>query len=151
MAGGADFDDDGEITGINVTPLVDVTLVLLIIFMVTTTVITNPEGVRINKPEAATGEQLERESILLVCDKDGNVVVDGEKLGKADKTTTATNDEIKKRITDKLARDKDLQGIVQCDRAADVGAMMHLIDMLRKSGVKKYAVATKEPEKSSEG
>lgn len=151
MAGGGDFDDEGEITGINVTPLVDVTLVLLIIFMVTTTVITNPEGVRINKPEAATGEQLERESILLQCDADGNVLVDGNKLGPADPSTKSVNDEIKKLITDKLARDKELQGIVQCDRAADVGAMMHLIDLLRISGVKKYAVATKEPEKSSEG
>ena len=151
MAGSGDFDDEGEITGINVTPLVDVTLVLLIIFMVTTTVITNPEGVRVNKPEAATGEQLERESILLVCHKNGDVVVDGENVGKASKDTPGTNQKIGKKIAEKLKRDADLQGIVQCDRAADVGTMMHLIDLLRKNKVKKYAVATKEPEKSSEG
>ncbi len=137
MAGG-DFDDEGEITAINVTPLVDVTLVLLIIFMVTTTVISNPEGVRVTKPEAASGEQLERESILLVCHEDGSVVVDGEKV--------ADDAAIRDRITDKLARDEQLQGIVQCDTSAEVGAMVRLIDLLRTSGVKKYAIATKKPD-----
>lgn len=145
MAGGGfdDDDEDGEITGINVTPLVDVTLVLLIIFMVTTTVITNPEGVRVTKPEAASGEQLERESILLVCHQDGSVIVDGKK---------AANDaEITDKITDKLARDDQLQGIVQCDTSAEVGAMVRLIDLLRTSGVKKYAIATKQPDASPGG
>jgi len=135
--GGFDSDDDAEITAINVTPLVDVTLVLLIIFMVTTTAITNPEGVRVTKPEAASGEKLERESILLVCDADGSITVDGEKVdGDA---------EIQDKITDKLARDEQLQGIVQCDTSADVGQMVRLIDLLRTSGVKKYAIATKKP------
>ncbi|MBL4682976.1 MAG: biopolymer transporter ExbD [Nannocystaceae bacterium] len=143
MAGG-DFDDEAEITAINVTPLVDVMLVLLIIFMVTTTVITNPEGVRVTKPEASSGEQLERESILLVCHQDGSILVDGERVSGGDAA-------IRDRITDKLARDKNLQGIVQCDTSAEVGSMVHLIDLLRTSGVKKYAIATKKPDAPSGG
>lgn len=141
MSGGGDYDDEGEITGINVTPLVDITLVLLIIFMVTTTQITNPEGVRVTKPEAASGEQLERESILMVCHEDGSVLVDGVKVD---------NDAaIKDKITDKLALDDQLQGVVQCDTSAEVGQMVRLIDLLRTSGVKKYAIATKQPEEAS--
>ena len=139
MAGG-DFDDDSEITGINVTPLVDITLVLLIIFMVTTSVITNPEGVRVAKPEAASGEQLERTSIILMCEADGSVSVDGKPL--------ADDEAIKEAITDKLVDDEKMQGIVHCDPDADVGSMVRLIDLLRVSGVKKYAIATKKPEKT---
>jgi general secretion pathway protein G len=56
LAGGA-IDDDDEITAINVTPLVDVTLVLLIIFMVTTSLISNAEGLQalVAKPASANG------------------------------------------------------------------------------------------------
>lgn len=134
---GASLDDDEEISAINVTPLVDVTLVLLIIFMVTTSVISNQEGLAVDKPEAASGSTIEGASILVQCTEDGKVAVDGE--------TVATDAEIKDRITDKLATDRDLQGIVQCDEAANVGLMVRLIDMLRDAGVKKYAIATKKP------
>ncbi|MCH9683199.1 MAG: biopolymer transporter ExbD [Deltaproteobacteria bacterium] len=143
MAGGGDFDDEGEITGINVTPLVDVTLVLLIIFMVTTSIINNPEGLRVDKPEAATGQTVDRASILLVCRKDGTTAVDDVEV--------TTDAQIKNAITDKLATDRDLQGIVQCDTKAEVGRMVHLIDLLRDSGVKKYAIATEQPPKEAGG
>ncbi len=143
MAGGGDFDDEGEITGINVTPLVDVTLVLLIIFMVTTSIINNPEGLRVDKPEAATGQSVDRASILMVCRVDGTTAVDGKEV--------STDAEIKDAITDKLATDRDLQGIVQCDTNAQVGRMVHLIDLLREAGVKKYAIATEQPPEDAGG
>jgi biopolymer transport protein ExbD len=138
VAGGGDFDDEGEITGINVTPLVDITLVLLIIFMVTTSVITDAEGMRVAKPEAASGNKLEHDSVLLVCHEDGSVLVDREVL--------ADDDAIVERIASKVAEDPEVQGIVQCDTKAEVGSMVHLIDLLRLAGVKKYAIATKQPE-----
>ena len=139
MAGGFQ-DEDEEITAINVTPLVDVVLVLLIIFMVTTTVITqtDEEGLGIDKPEASTGTKIEGESILIMCNESGAVLVDGEEV-EGDKAIT-------EKITDKLVEDRDLQGIVLCDEGAQVGKMVHLIDLMRDAGVKKYAIATKKPE-----
>lgn len=143
MAGGVDLDEEGgEITGINVTPLVDVVLVLLIIFMVTTSIINNPEGLQVDKPEAATGQSVDRASILLVCRKDGSTSVDGKKV--------ETDAEITAAIKKTLATDPDTQGIVQCDEKAEVGRMVHLIDLLRKAKVKKYAIATEKP-KEAEG
>ncbi len=136
MAGGT-VDDDDEITGINVTPLVDITLVLLIIFMVTTSIISNAEGLQIAKPEASTGEKLEDTSIMLVCAADGTVQVDG--------VTIETDAAIIDKLTDKLVEDRNLQGIVQCDERAEVGQMVHLIDLMRDAGIKKYAIATKKP------
>jgi biopolymer transport protein ExbD len=143
MAGGGDFDDENEITGINVTPLVDITLVLLIIFMVTTSIITNPEGLRVDKPEAATGQSQDRASILIVCRKDGTTAVDGKEV--------STDAEIVDAISDKLVEDRELQGIVQCDTKAEVGRMVHLIDLLRAGGVTKYAIATEQPPKEGKG
>jgi len=136
VAGGT-VDDDDEITGINVTPLVDITLVLLIIFMVTTSIISNAEGLQIAKPEASTGEKLEDTSIMLVCAADGTVQVDG--------VTIETDAAIIDKLTDKLVEDRNLQGIVQCDERAEVGQMVHLIDLMRDAGIKKYAIATKKP------
>jgi biopolymer transport protein ExbD len=135
---GAVQDDDDEITTINVTPLVDITLVLLIIFMVTTSVISKSEGLAVDKPEAASGNTIEGASILIQCTNDGKVAVDGNEL-EGDAALVEA-------ITDKLLEDKELQGIVQCDEKAQVGMMVHLIDLLRESGVKKYAIATKKPE-----
>lgn len=130
-------DDDGEITGINVTPLVDVMLVLLVIFMVTTTVITDAEGLGIDKPEAASGATIEGATVLVQCTKDGKTAVNGEPV--------TTDDEIKQAIAKKREEDPNVQGIVQCDQTAEVGRMVHLIDLLRDSGINKYAIATKKP------
>ena len=143
MAGGGDYDDEGEITGINVTPLVDITLVLLIIFMVTTSIITNPEGLRVDKPEAATGQSQDRASLLIVCRKDGTTAVDGKEV--------STDAEIVAAISGAVGSDREVQGIVQCDTKAEVGRMVHLIDLLRAGGVTKYAIATEKPPKEGEG
>ncbi|MBL8947321.1 MAG: biopolymer transporter ExbD [Myxococcales bacterium] len=142
MAGGT-VDDDDEITGINVTPLVDITLVLLIIFMVTTSIISNAEGLQVAKPEAATGEKLQDSSVLLVCTADGTIQVDG--------VTMESDAAIVDKLTDKLVEDRNLQGIVQCDESAEVGQMVHLIDLMRDAGVKKYAIATKKPAAAAAG
>lgn len=136
---GAIQDDDDEITSINVTPLVDITLVLLIIFMVTTSVISRNEGLAVDKPEAASGNTIEGASILVQCTDEGRIAVDGTEIEGGDAALVEI-------ITDKLVKDRDLQGIVQCDEKAQVGMMVHLIDLLRDSGVKKYAIATKKPE-----
>src|SRR3954471_21630169 len=68
MAGGASSEGDGEITGINVTPLVDIVLVLLIIFMVTAKLIVN-KSVPLDLPKAAKGTDIQTVfSIVLAAD-----------------------------------------------------------------------------------
>jgi biopolymer transport protein ExbD len=133
----ANLDEDDEITAINVTPLVDVTLVLLIIFMVTTSIISNAEGLQIAKPEASTGEKLDDSSVMLLCAADGTIEVDG--------VVMADDAAIIDKLTTKLVDDRNMQGIVQCDEQAQVGQMVHLIDLMREAGIKKYAIATKKP------
>lgn len=139
MAANLSTDDEEGINTINVTPLVDVMLVLLIIFMVTTTKIQETEALAIDKPDAQTGQKLEpkQHHILLSCVKDGTITVD--------RKAVQTDAEIKDAITRKLAEGRELQGVIQCDEEAQVGSMIHLIDLLREAGVKKYAIATEKP------
>jgi biopolymer transport protein ExbD len=135
----SNLDDEDGIVGINVTPLVDIILVLLVIFMVTTTTIQNVEGLEVDKPDAKTGQKVDDlpKSILLVCHDDGKVFVDGNE--------TSGDAEIIALVEAKTKENPDIQGIVQCDTKADVGAMVHLIDLLRDHGVRKYAIATEQP------
>lgn len=138
---GQDLGGDDGITSINITPMVDIMLVLLVIFMVTTATIQNIEGMQVDKPDAASGQKVDElpTSILLVCHEDGTVFVDGEK--KADDAAIVAS------IKSKSDQNPEVQGIVQCDTAAEVGNMVHLIDLLRENGVKKYAIATEKPKK----
>ncbi|HFE44867.1 MAG TPA: biopolymer transporter ExbD [Nannocystis exedens] len=150
MAGSTNSDDDDAINAINVTPLVDVMLVLLVIFMATTTTIQDSEAMRVDKPDANTGSKIDPNphQILLMCTADGNYAIDRVSVRGA---TEAERDKV---ITDAIAAkvkdDNELQGVIQCDEAAQVGAMVHLIDLLREQGVKKYAIATEKP-KPKEG
>jgi biopolymer transport protein ExbD len=142
---GQDLDSDEGITSINITPMVDIMLVLLVIFMVTTATIQNIEGMQVDKPDAETGQKVEDtpKNMLLVCHEDGTVFVDGErKDGDA---------AIVRYIQDKIAQNPDIAGIVQCDQAADVGSLVHLIDLLRENGVHKYAIATEKPREPGAG
>jgi biopolymer transport protein ExbD len=143
MAGGS-FDDDDEITGINITPMVDIILVLLVIFMVTTTTINEIEGMEVDKPDAASGRSVEDlpQSIVLMCRGSDEFAIDGVPVeGTPAEIDAAIAREIKLRVK----QNPDLQGIVQCDTKAEVGAMVHLIDLLRDNDVTKYAIATEKP------
>src|ERR1035437_8235082 len=74
MAGGAAQDADDAITGINVTPLVDVTLVLPIIFMVTAKIIVS-QSIPLDLPKAATGAEIQV-IFSIVLGANGSVQVD---------------------------------------------------------------------------
>jgi len=146
MAGGS-FDDDDEITGINITPMVDIILVLLVIFMVTTATINQIEGMQVDKPDASSGQSLGElpQSIVLICRGDGEYAIDGNPVLGVD--AIAVDAQITAEIKSRVSQNADLQGIVQCDTEAQVGAMVHLIDLLREAGVTKYAIATEQPKK----
>lgn len=132
MAGGLSFDDDDEgITGINVTPLVDVMLVLLIIFMVASNYIVK-EAIEINLPKAATGEELNQENnaIALILKKDGRLFLNGK---------PTTQDEIAK-ASREMSKKKDAQAIIAADRGASHGEVIRLIDLARSNGLLQFSI-----------
>jgi len=131
MAGGANDDDDGLIAGINVTPLVDVTLVLLIIFMVTARIIVS-QGMPMDLPKSASGEALQTVfSVELTAD--GKTRVDSE---------AAPDDEAIVPLAKKAkAKTKDLRAVIRADKKVEHGRVIHVLDLLRRSGISKIAFA----------
>src|SRR5580698_804238 len=79
MAGGASREADDAITGVNVTPLVDITLVLLIIFMVTTKIVLN-QTLPLDLPKAATGTSDVQTVFSILLSADGRTVVDSTQI-----------------------------------------------------------------------
>ena len=132
MAGGVGLDDDDDgITGINVTPLVDIMLVLLIIFMVASNYIVK-EAIEVNLPKAATGEELNQDNnaIALILKKDGRLFLNGK---------LSTQDEIAK-ASREISKKKDAQAIVAADRGASHGDVIRLIDLVRSNGLLQFSI-----------
>jgi biopolymer transport protein TolR len=134
MAGAASkFDDDDAgrmITDINVTPLVDITLVLLIIFMVTTTYIVNP-SIKVDLPKAVTGTDQARTTLALTLTKDGQLYLNGDRSDEA---------EVLKQIAAELPKNPDLQAIIAADKVVPHGSVVHVIDLVKRAGVRKFAI-----------
>ncbi len=124
------FDDEQAITGINVTPLVDITLVLLIIFMVTTTYIVNP-SIKVDLPKAATGEQTNQSALSIVLTGQGELFLNGDRT---------TEDALIARVDDEVAKNPDVQAVISADTSLFYGQVVALIDLVKIHGVRKYAL-----------
>jgi biopolymer transport protein ExbD len=129
MAGGAQDTDEG-ITGINVTPLVDVTLVLLIIFMVTTKIVMN-QTVPLDLPKASKGTSDVQIVFSIILAADGRAFVDSRPI---------TNDDaILALARDAGAAHPDLRAVIKADAAVTHGRVIHVLDLLKQANVNKIA------------
>jgi len=123
-------DNSEEITGINVTPLVDVMLVLLIIFMVTATYIVN-QSIKVSLPKASTGDDAPTTNLAFVVDKDSHLFINGEAI---------SFDDIAKKVETYKAAGKPLQALIGADKDTPHGTVVKLIDRVRQSGVFDFAI-----------
>lgn len=130
MAGGAQVDDsDGIISDINVTPLVDITLVLLIVFMVTAKIIVS-QSLPLDLPKAASGQQVQL-VFGLELRANGDLLVDGKKLD--DDTALLAL------ARESLAKNKDLRAVIRADSTVQHGRIIRVLDLLKQAGVAKIA------------
>ncbi len=130
MAGTSGEDDDDLISDINVTPLVDVILVLLIIFMVTATYIVRA-SIQVDLPRAAHGGEVTGTILTVVLTRDGQVFLDGVRRSE---------DELVARARSAVARDADARAIISADRGALHGSVVRVIDLVRGAGVTRFAI-----------
>ena len=133
--------DDEPIVDINITPFVDIVLVVLIIFMVTATYIMR-QGIKVNLPNAATGETVESSSLAVTIDVAGQRFLDGEPVTESDLRTV---------LKQELARVErgeitDVVCLIGADLAVAHGEVVGLIDLVKQEGVTKFALQI-EPEK----
>jgi len=130
MAGGASDSEDEAITGINVTPLVDVTLVLLIIFMVTASYIVK-ETIEVELPRAAHGGETVQKTFAVLVTREGQTFLNGVPVD--DQRLVAEVEKAK-------SAGEDVQAIVGADKNATHGTVTHLLDVLKGAGVMRFAI-----------
>jgi biopolymer transport protein ExbD len=141
VAGTTRYDDDeggpGAIADINVTPLVDITLVLLIIFMVTAPMIVNNPSIKVELPKAATGDETLKSTLALTLQREPAggyaLYANGEKTDE---------EKVKVLIPDMLSKNKDLQAIIAADKGIAYGDVVHIVDLVKTLGVHKFALNT---------
>ena len=121
--------DDDVIADINITPFVDIILVVLIIFMVTATQIVH-NSIKVELPEAASADPTEQTSLGLTLTKEGDLLLDGVKV---------TTPELKVAIDDAKAKNKDVICLIAADKAVAYGRIVWLLDFVKSEGVAKYA------------
>jgi biopolymer transport protein ExbD len=137
MAGGSLYQDgeDEGITNINVTPFVDVVLVILVVFIVTAKLIV-ARGVEIDKPKAATGGEVQSTLRVSVTDK-GDLYVNGDKF--ADDAAAVA------RIKQIAATTSKPKAIIAGSRKGAYGNVMHAIDLVQQAGISAIALENERP------
>jgi biopolymer transport protein ExbD len=130
MAGGAQENADDGIVGINVTPLVDVVLVLLIIFMVTAKLIVSKQ-LPLDLPKAASGSEVQTVfSVVLL--QDNSIQVDSKTIPNDDALTPLA----------RAAREKtgpDLRAVIKADSSVTHGRVIHVLDLLKQANISRIA------------
>jgi len=120
---------DEEIVGINVTPLVDVVLVLLVVLMVTAGYIAS-KAIPVDLPKAATGETVPQ-TIILSIDERGTVFADGTQVADA---------ELRRRIAAAKKAKPDLRAVIAADGRATHRSVVRVVDVLRQENVTEFAL-----------
>ena len=122
-------DSDEIMTGINVTPLVDVTLVLLVILMITASYVVS-KSIPMDLPKSATGEATPA-SFSVSIDKQGNTYLDGDAISEQD---------LRGRMRAAHAKQPDVQAVIAADGHTDHLHVVHVIDLLRQEQITNFAI-----------
>ena len=139
MQSSLDPGDDGIISEINITPLVDIILVLLIIFMMTANIILSPsQGLEINLPKASSGkaEQIPEELMISIA-RDNAIYLENQQ---------ATMEELRKRMAQAYARNKDTLVVVGADARASWERIVEVIDIAKEVGLDRLGFQTEAPQ-----
>jgi biopolymer transport protein TolR len=133
MAARLSSDEDEGINDINITPLVDVMLVLLIIFMVASAYIVK-ETIEVTLPKAATAGETPDTTLSFVIDSSGTYYLNGAAVDEAGITAACTA------AAEKSA---DAQAMISADQNVKHGSVVHMIDLVRKAGLTRFAINVK--------
>lgn len=130
MAGAARQDDDEVISAINVTPFVDIVLVLLIILMVTSTHIVKA-SLKVDLPKAASGGDAVESTLNLVVTKEGGILLDGLETDEP---------ALVQRVKAEAQTNPKLQAVIAADKGVPYGRVVHVIDLVKSNGVRSFAL-----------
>jgi biopolymer transport protein ExbD len=128
-------DEMGPISAINVTPFVDVVLVLLVIFMVTAPVLMK-DSFGIHLPKAASADQKTAQSLGVVVTAQGQILINGE---------LATPDAVLSQVKAALAANPDTQALIAADGEAKHSDVVRAIDLIKTAGIEHFAIQIEKP------
>jgi biopolymer transport protein ExbD len=140
---GTDGDEaDAVFADINITPLTDIFLVLLIIFMVTSSVIVNQgqgaakAGLKVNLPKGSAADVTPATTDLSVAVlSDGRLVLAGD---------VVTVDELKKALADTVAKNPQTLVVIQADEGVPHGRVVEVMEMAKGAGLAQLAIGVRE-------
>lgn len=118
---------------INITSLIDVLFLLLIFFMVSSTFLEQP-GIKLELPHAQSAVVVEEREYTLFVDKEGKMFLNQEEV---------FNEDLQKKIKEALPKMKDAALILKADENVTHGVVVHIMDVVKQSGVKKLIIGTK--------
>lgn len=124
-------DNNEDIAEINVVPLVDIVLVVLIIFMVTAPMFMKPT-INVNLPKAASGDKTAPSKLNIALTADGRINLNGAFVDEA---------AIQLKATEEVAKNAEVQAIISADKDVPHGKVMGLLDVVKTAGVKKFAIS----------
>lgn len=122
-------DDQDSINEINITPFVDVVLVLLVIFMVTTPMMVKT-AMDLELPSAENTDQVEKKTLGVTVLKSGNVMLNGTLISPGD---------LRAEITKSIKANAETQVIMIADKMATHGMVIEVIDLVKGAGAKNFA------------
>ncbi len=129
-------DESSLMSSINITPFVDVVLVLLVIFMVTAPMLMK-EILDLNLPKTKSGDGQVIETLGVSINRDGNILINGQ-----------LSDDSGLELAAKVALEKnsETQAIISADQEVVYGRVVRVIDLLKTSGLNKFAVQIQKEE-----
>lgn len=128
---GMKYQDDEPLSDINVVPLVDIILVVLIIFMVTAPMFIKP-SINVNLPKAASGEQTTPSKLNISITADGKLNLNGSFTDEAT---------ISSKAKEETAKNPEVQAVISADKDVAHGRVVGILDIVKSAGVKKFAIS----------
>jgi biopolymer transport protein ExbD len=124
-------EDEGVLASINIIPFVDIVLVLLVIFMLTSSAIVRA-SLRVELPKAASGGARVESTINLVYGKDAKLLLNG--------TEVPSLAEAGRLIRQQAAANPKTQAVIAADKSVPYGRVVELIDLVKQNGVSAFAL-----------
>jgi len=124
-------DDDGPISSINIVPFVDIVLVLLVIFMLTSATIIRA-SLKVELPKAASAGSRVEATLNLVYTKTAELVVNGQPVPSLREAAAIVRRE--------AAKSPKMQAVIAADKAVPYGRVVELIDLVKANGIAAFAL-----------
>ncbi len=118
---------------INITSLIDVLFLLLIFLMISSTFLEQP-GIKLELPQAQSAVTVEQKDFVLFMNKEGKIFLNDKEISTG---------ELEAKLKEGLPRMKDGALVLKADRDVSHGLVVTIMDIVKKSGIKKLVIGTK--------